>query len=141
MMHGAHEKSTTPSTRTAAREAFFLEAARSVRSHFPSILLLVTGGFRSRAGMEHAFNSGACDLIGLGRPATLFPDLPWKVVGTKPEPDEAAFHLGPAPVSSLLKMLPMVRIISGGAETVCRIGFILVGMAMGSCVGCSRIGG
>ncbi|KAH8130892.1 NADH:flavin oxidoreductase/NADH oxidase [Trichoderma asperelloides] len=106
------------STRSAAREAFFLDAARSVRAQFPNILLLVTGGFRSRASMEDALASGACDLIGIGRPAAVATTLPNTVIFNENlEAAAANFKVGPAPVPRLLKMLPMSRIISGGAES------------------------
>ncbi|KAL7968809.1 FMN-linked oxidoreductase [Trichoderma sp. SZMC 28014] len=123
MIHGKQEDAPqdkpAPSARSAAREAFFLDAARSVRAHFPNILLLVTGGFRSRASMEEALESGACDLIGIGRPAAVTTNLPNGVIFNKNlEAAAANFKVGPAPVPRLLKMLPMSRLISGGAETV-----------------------
>jgi len=36
----------------------------------------VTGGFRTRAGMEAALAGGDCDVIGLGRPLCWTPDFP-----------------------------------------------------------------
>ncbi|MGV0993089.1 MAG: NADH:flavin oxidoreductase/NADH oxidase family protein [Mycobacterium sp.] len=59
---------------TRAREAYFLDYARTVRSIVGDIPLAVTGGFRSRAAMEEAVNSGECDVIGLGRPTATTPD-------------------------------------------------------------------
>ena len=53
---------------TRAREAYFLEYARTVRSVVGDIPLAVTGGFRSRAAMEDAVSSGECDVVGIGRP-------------------------------------------------------------------------
>src|SRR3546814_18926605 len=38
--------------------------------------LMVTGGFRTRAGIEEALDSGAVDVVGLGRPLCGEPDLP-----------------------------------------------------------------
>lgn len=64
------------SERTKAREAFFLEFAQVIRKEFPDIPLMVTGGFRSRVGMEKAVADGDCDMVGLGRPAVLNPSLP-----------------------------------------------------------------
>lgn len=78
------------SARTIHREAFFLEYARSVRSQYPNVLLMVTGGFRSREGMQAALDSGACDLIGLGRPAAVWPRLPKEVLLNKGVKDEDA---------------------------------------------------
>lgn len=59
---------------TRAREAYFLEYARTVRSLAGDIPLAVTGGFRTRAAMEQAVNSGECDVVGLGRPTATTPD-------------------------------------------------------------------
>lgn len=68
------------SDRTKAREAFFLEFARAIRDKFPNVPLMVTGGFRTRQGMEAAVAEGACDLVGVARPAALNPSLPNNVV-------------------------------------------------------------
>ena len=61
------------STRT--REAYFLEYAEAVRSK-TGVPLMVTGGFRSKAGMQAALESGATDVIGLARPLAVEPSLP-----------------------------------------------------------------
>ncbi|MFC7672537.1 NADH:flavin oxidoreductase/NADH oxidase family protein [Mycolicibacterium sp. GCM10028919] len=53
---------------TRAREAYFLEYARTVREIVGNVPLAVTGGFRSRSAMEDAISAGECDVIGLGRP-------------------------------------------------------------------------
>lgn len=60
---------------TRAREAYFLEYARKVRAR-TKLPLLLTGGFRTRVGMEAAITSGAVDLVGLARPMALEPELP-----------------------------------------------------------------
>jgi 2,4-dienoyl-CoA reductase-like NADH-dependent reductase (Old Yellow Enzyme family) len=54
-----------PSTRI--REAYFLEYAEAIKT-VASMPLMVTGGFRSRAGMETALRSKVCDVIGIARP-------------------------------------------------------------------------
>ena len=59
---------------TRAREAYFLEYARTVRSLAGDVPLAVTGGFRTRAAMEQAVSSGECDVVGLGRPTATTPD-------------------------------------------------------------------
>ncbi|KAK0727516.1 NADPH dehydrogenase [Lasiosphaeria miniovina] len=64
------------SARTVAREAFFLEFARAIRSEFPDTPLMVTGGFRTRTGVEAAVASGDCELVGIARPAVMNPALP-----------------------------------------------------------------
>lgn len=64
---------------TQAREAYFLDYAEAVRSK-TTLPLLLTGGFRSRAGMEAALQSGAVDCIGLARPMALEPDFPARLL-------------------------------------------------------------
>jgi 2,4-dienoyl-CoA reductase-like NADH-dependent reductase (Old Yellow Enzyme family) len=59
---------------TRAREAYFLEYARTVRSLAGDIPLAVTGGFRSRVAMHEAVHAGECDGIGLGRPTATTTD-------------------------------------------------------------------
>jgi 2,4-dienoyl-CoA reductase-like NADH-dependent reductase (Old Yellow Enzyme family) len=66
-----------PSTR--AREAYFLDYAAAIRQA-ARMPLMVTGGFRTRAGMEAALASGDCDLIGLGRPLCWQPDFPRRLL-------------------------------------------------------------
>jgi len=63
----------------AGREAYFLSFARRARQRF-SGPLMVTGGFRSARAIEDALASGAADLIGLGRPIVLNPDLPHQLL-------------------------------------------------------------
>ncbi|WP_411088671.1 NADH:flavin oxidoreductase/NADH oxidase family protein [Streptomyces sp. 061-3] len=64
--------SAAPSTR--AREAYFLEYARTVRGLVGDIPIAVTGGFRSRDGMADAVAAGECDVVGIGRPTATTPD-------------------------------------------------------------------
>jgi hypothetical protein len=64
------------SSRTKEREAFFLTFSQAIRSHFPDLPLILTGGFRSRQGMAAAIQGGHCDMVGIGRPAILDPALP-----------------------------------------------------------------
>ncbi len=59
---------------TRAREAYFLEYARTVRQIAGGVPLAVTGGFRSRAAMQEAVQAGDCDVIGIARPAAIIPD-------------------------------------------------------------------
>lgn len=57
------------------REAFFIDyvAEARTRIHCP---LMLTGGFRTRAGMEDALAHGAVDIVGLARPMAIEPELP-----------------------------------------------------------------
>ncbi|QIS18667.1 nitroreductase family deazaflavin-dependent oxidoreductase [Nocardia terpenica] len=63
----------TASDSTRAREAYFLEYAETVRQSAGAVPLAVTGGFRSRAAMSDAIESGTCDVVGVGRPTAVFP--------------------------------------------------------------------
>jgi 2,4-dienoyl-CoA reductase-like NADH-dependent reductase (Old Yellow Enzyme family) len=78
---------------TVAREAYFLDFAAKVQTqaklfqqqqtttpHNQSIptRILVTGGFRTLDGINGALQSGDVDLVGLGRPLIVEPDLPNK---------------------------------------------------------------
>jgi hypothetical protein len=42
--------------------------------------LMVTGGFRTRSGMESALAEDGVDVIGLGRPLCVDPDAPGKIL-------------------------------------------------------------
>ena len=64
---------------TRQREAYFLEYAEKVRQRVETPLV-VTGGFRSGPAMLEALNSGATDLIGLGRPLAIEPDFPKRLM-------------------------------------------------------------
>jgi 2,4-dienoyl-CoA reductase-like NADH-dependent reductase (Old Yellow Enzyme family) len=60
---------------TRAREAYFLDFAKKARA-VARMPLVLTGGMRTRAGMDEALASGAVDLVGIGRPLCVDPDLP-----------------------------------------------------------------
>ncbi|KQM68110.1 NADH oxidase [Sphingomonas sp. Leaf17] len=60
---------------TVAREAYFIEFAETVRAAV-SVPLMVTGGFRTVAGMTAALRSGALDIVGLARLLAIDPDAP-----------------------------------------------------------------
>lgn len=59
---------------TVAREAYFLDFAEKIRQEV-NCHLMVTGGFRTAAGMNAALDSGACDFVGIARPFAVEPDL------------------------------------------------------------------
>ena len=92
--------------RTKAREGYFLNYARQVKS-VARMPVMVTGGFRSRAAMEEAIEQGEADVIGLGRPLCTMPDLPNRLIqgsiDTAPQ-FEQTLRIGPGilgPQSSL----------------------------------------
>ena len=60
---------------TLMREAYFVDFAVAMREKV-SVPLMVTGGFRQRAAMEQAIESGSADVIGLGRPMCVMTDAP-----------------------------------------------------------------
>ncbi len=65
--------------RTKAREAYFLNYAKSIKQ-VSTIPVMVTGGFRSRAAMEDAIRDGDADLVGIARPLCIMPDLSNKLL-------------------------------------------------------------
>jgi 2,4-dienoyl-CoA reductase-like NADH-dependent reductase (Old Yellow Enzyme family) len=64
-----------PRDSTRKREAYFVEFAGAVRAA-ASMPVMVTGGFRTVAGMSQALANGDLDLVGLGRPMLTQTDLP-----------------------------------------------------------------
>lgn len=79
---------------------------------------MVTGGFRTRRGMEAAVSENGCDFIGVGRPAVLDPTLPDRIVFNPDVSDEdARLYARKIEVPSFVKFLGM-KVIGAGAETV-----------------------
>lgn len=64
---------------TQQREAYFLEYAAAIRK-VAAMPILMPGGFRHRATMEAALDSGDIDVIGLARPLCTEPDLPKRLL-------------------------------------------------------------
>lgn len=71
---------------TLQREAYFLSFAEKARQAV-RVPLVVTGGFRSAAGMAQAITSGAVDLVGLARILAIEPDVPARLLAGQ-EPRE-----------------------------------------------------
>ncbi|RJQ71911.1 NADH:flavin oxidoreductase/NADH oxidase family protein [Pseudonocardiaceae bacterium YIM PH 21723] len=89
---------------TVRREAYFLEYARKVR-RISEVTLMVTGGFRTAEGMAEAVTSGALDVVGFGRPMTLRPDLPARLLaGEAVEAQRPAPSTGWQPADSWLQL-------------------------------------
>lgn len=104
-------------TRGSPREAFFLEFAQAVRQKFPDVVLIVTGGFRTRRGMEAALKSNSCDLVGLGRPAAAIPHLPKDLILNDEVSDEDAhMNFAKVKVPWLAKMIPL-KLVGMGVES------------------------
>jgi 2,4-dienoyl-CoA reductase-like NADH-dependent reductase (Old Yellow Enzyme family) len=73
---------------TAAREAYFLEFAEKLRDRVPDTPLMVTGGFRSAAGMNAALAGGALDVVGIARLMAMDPDAPKALLRGEDSPHE-----------------------------------------------------
>ncbi len=69
---------------TRQREAYFLDYAERIRK-IAKMPLMVTGGFRTRGGIEDALNGGHCDIIGLGRPLCTDVDFPKRLLARETE--------------------------------------------------------
>ncbi|KAH8597181.1 NADH:flavin oxidoreductase/NADH oxidase-like protein [Bisporella sp. PMI_857] len=110
--------SAKPSQRTIERESFFIQFAETVRQRFPSVILMVTGGFRTRVGMERALQSKACDLIGLGRPGAALPKLPKEIILNDSISDEAATVRLKKTQLPWWESLTGKKIAGAGAETI-----------------------
>ena len=119
MLASTASRDKAPSSHTVAREAFFLEFARAIRSEIPTTPLMVTGGFRTRQGMISAVkDNDACDLIGLGRPAVLEPTLPKDIIFNPEVPDEKARLTTQAVAPSWTSKVLGIKGVGAGAETV-----------------------
>jgi 2,4-dienoyl-CoA reductase-like NADH-dependent reductase (Old Yellow Enzyme family) len=81
-----------------AREAFFLDYVEKVRARVRTPLML-TGGFRTREGMQSALEGGAIDVVGLARPLAAEPDLPRRML------DGTTDHAKPVRISTGVKAL------------------------------------
>ncbi|QPH02774.1 hypothetical protein C2857_006991 [Epichloe festucae Fl1] len=115
MMTGQPNKPV--SGRTLAREAFFLEFAHAIRDTFKGVPLMVTGGFRTRKGMEAAIRDGGCDMVGVGRPAVLNPWLPKNTIFNKQLGDDDAKLYTKAVAPAWPSRILGIRSINGAAET------------------------
>lgn len=107
------EQAVAPST--AAREAYFVDFANAMREKV-TVPLMVTGGFRTRAAMEQAIESGAADVVGLGRPMCVVTDAPQKLLTGLGELPRFEDNLGLIPDwLGFLRGLQMMKVINGFA--------------------------
>ncbi len=89
------EKAIRVSTRE--REAYFLKYAVSIRK-VARMPLMVTGGFRSRRGMDAALIAGEVDVCGVARPLCVMPDMPGRLLDKSLDEGpayERSLRLGP----------------------------------------------
>ncbi|KAJ5564284.1 Aldolase-type TIM barrel [Penicillium frequentans] len=121
MGRGLREESNNPeSLKKESREAFFLDFATQARKRFPDQILMLTGGFRTRKGIESALKAGVCDLIGIGRPAVLNVDFPRLMIDDAVYTDQQARVVFPKVQVPFLARLLNIKMLGGGAETVSR---------------------
>jgi 2,4-dienoyl-CoA reductase-like NADH-dependent reductase (Old Yellow Enzyme family) len=78
-MVGRGEVAEKQRASTVAREAYFLEYAEQLHRE-TKVPLMLTGGLRTAATMAAVVDSGAAAIVGLGRPMTLEPDLPARLL-------------------------------------------------------------
>lgn len=88
---------------TRRREAYFLEYAEKVRG-ITTVPLMVTGGFRTPAGMRDAITSGATDLVGLARPYALDPAVPRTVLSGGTAPDMGSHRVKSKQLDAALEL-------------------------------------
>ncbi len=97
---------------TREREAMFLDYAKSIKA-VARMPIMVTGGFRTLAGMEAALAGGHTDMIGLARPFCLDPDFPARMLAGQmtrlPVPEDRLVlgqgFWGPNSASNLMRAL------------------------------------
>ena len=100
-MTGVKAASAPMKDSTRLREAYFLDFAAKARQAVKTPLV-VTGGFRSAAGMAQAIESGAVDMVGLARALALEPDLPKRLLaGQAPRYQVKPIRTGVGPVDRM----------------------------------------
>ena len=70
---------TDSSAEDHRRGVYFADYARRLKE-LVSMPVALTGGFRSASDMEEAVVDGVTDLVGIGRPLALIPDLPQRIL-------------------------------------------------------------
>ncbi|TDU32691.1 2,4-dienoyl-CoA reductase-like NADH-dependent reductase (Old Yellow Enzyme family) [Panacagrimonas perspica] len=80
---------------TQRREGYFLDYAKQIRT-VATMPLMITGGMRTRGGMEEALRSGGMDVIGLGRPMCVDTDICKRLLAG--DTDAAVSYEGALPV-------------------------------------------
>ena len=105
-----------PSRAAHDREAYFASFAPEMRRQLTRTPLMVTGGFRTAAGMVRAIADGAVDLIGIARPLCLDPEAPAALLAGHPvDLTQPSLRVGPGllgPTSPIKR----VRLLNGIAS-------------------------
>lgn len=89
---------------TRQREAYFVEFAEKARKTV-SVPLMLTGGFRTAAGMAEAISNGAIDLVGIARSLAMEPDLPSRLLSGK----DPIHHV--RPITTGIKMIDRMALM------------------------------
>ncbi len=112
-LEAAEEQKVAAST--AAREAYFVDFAKAMRAAL-KIPVMVTGGFRSREALLHALDTGAADMVGLGRPMCVDTDAPRQLIDGAAGIArwEKTLHMFPSWLS-FLRGVNMLRAVEGFA--------------------------
>lgn len=103
---------------TRRREAYFLEYARDIRAALSDTPLMVTGGFRTPALMREVVESGEVDVVGIGRPFCVEPDLANRLLAGSDDPlpaPEKNLRLGPG-VLGRASGVRSIRTLNNAAE-------------------------
>ena len=103
---------------TRRREAYFLEYARDMRAAIKDMPLMITGGFRTPELMREVVASGEVDVVGIGRPFCVEPDLPRTILEGSNEAlptPENRLRLGPG-LLGRTSGIHSVRTLNGQAE-------------------------
>jgi 2,4-dienoyl-CoA reductase-like NADH-dependent reductase (Old Yellow Enzyme family) len=85
-------------------ESPFWSAAEAVSEALGPVPVMLTGGFRTRAGIDRALASGVSAVVGVGRPLAVDPTLATRLLAGEVQelPRPAPRITGPAPVRKLL---------------------------------------
>lgn len=115
-VEGRSEDAVQVRSSTRVREAYFLEYAEAIR-RVATMPLMVTGGFRTREGMETALASRALDVIGLARPFCTHPACARELLSHRIDrlpAFEQKLHLAPrgwrSPASPIL-LMKMINVL------------------------------
>lgn len=90
---------------TRQREAYFLDFAEKARKIVNKVPLMLTGGFRTAAGMAEAISSGTIDLVGIARSLAMEPDLPSRLLSGK----DPIHHV--RPITTGIKMIDRMALM------------------------------
>jgi 2,4-dienoyl-CoA reductase-like NADH-dependent reductase (Old Yellow Enzyme family) len=99
---------------TRRREAYFADFAKKAREVAgEKVHIMLSGGFRSRLGMAAAISEGSCDIIGIGRPACLEPQLPKdKMLAASIPDDDAVVQTFAIRGGNFWRRLPLVGMMT-----------------------------